>query len=84
MKSDIDTRFTELNVKLNKIENIEGKLSTQSSWIDRVNDVWSPSQMKEAKDEIYKQKSRWVAAIAILSFVQILVGTIIAIWSKIH
>jgi hypothetical protein len=30
--------------------------------LKKVSDVWSPSQMKEAKDEIYKQKSRWVAA----------------------
>lgn len=40
--------------------------------------------MKEAKDEIYKQKSRWVAAIAIISFVQILVGIGITIWLKLH
>jgi y4mF family transcriptional regulator len=50
--------------------------------MDKVNDVWSPNQMKEAKDEIYKQKSRWVAAIAIITFVQIIIGLIISVWSK--
>jgi hypothetical protein len=35
------------------------------------------SNEEEAKDEIYKQKSRWVAAIAIITFVQIIVGLII-------
>jgi hypothetical protein len=39
--------------------------------------------MKEAKDEIYQQKSRWVAAIAIISFIQILLTIGVSIWSKI-
>jgi hypothetical protein len=51
--------------------------------LKKVSDVWSPSQ-KEAKDEIYKQKSRWVAAIAIITFVQIIVGLIITIWGKLN
>jgi hypothetical protein len=38
--------------------------------------------MKEAKDEIYKQKSRWIAAIAVISFIQIAVGIAIAVWGK--
>lgn len=39
--------------------------------------------MKEAKDEIYQQKNRWVAAIAIITFVQIVVGVAVAIWGNI-
>lgn len=84
MRTDMDTRFGELNQKLSEVKNIEGRVSSNSTWIDRVNDVWSPSQMKEAKDEIYKQKSRWVAAIAIVTFVQIAIGIAITIWGKIH
>lgn len=84
MRGDMDTRFSELNQKLTEFKNIEGKVSNHSVWIEKVNDVWSPSQMKEAKDEIYKQKSRWVAAIAIITFVQILVGLGLSIWLKIH
>ena len=40
--------------------------------------------MKEAKDEIYKQKTRWAAAIAIITFVQIAIGIAIAVWGKIR
>jgi hypothetical protein len=40
--------------------------------------------MKEAKDELYKQKNRWAAAIAIIAFVQIAVGLGVAIWSKLR
>lgn len=84
MRTDMDTRFTELNQKLSEFKNTEGKVNSHSAWIEKVNEVWSTSQMKEAKDEIYKQKSRWVGAIAIISFVQILVGLGVTIWVKLH
>lgn len=84
MRGDMDTRFSELNQKLTEFKNIEGKVASHSAWVEKVNDVWSPTQMKEAKDEIYKQKSRWVAAIAIITFVQIIVGLGLSIWLKTH
>jgi hypothetical protein len=82
MRVDMDTRFNELNQKLTEVKNVEKTVNVNTIWIERVNDVWSPSQMKEAKDEIYKQKSRWVAAIAIVTFVQIAVGVVISLWGK--
>ena len=82
MRVDMDTRFNELNQKLTEVKNVEKTVNVNTIWIERVNDVWSPSQMKEAKDEIYKQKSRWVAAIAIVTFVQIAVGIVISLWGK--
>lgn len=84
IRTDMDYRFNELNTKLTEVKNIEAKVDAHSSFIDKVNDVWSPTQMKEAKDEIYKQKGRWIAAIAIISFVQMLVGIGITIWVKLH
>jgi DNA repair exonuclease SbcCD ATPase subunit len=84
MRTDMDQRFNELNTKITEIKNIEGKVASQSAWIEKVNEIWSPTQMKEAKDEIYKQKTRWVAAIAIISFVQMLIGIGITIWVKLH
>ena len=82
MRTDMDTRFNELNQKLTEFKNVEGKVANNSAWIERVNDVWSPSQMKEAKDEIYKQKTRWAAAIAIITFLQIAIGIGLALWNK--
>jgi len=84
MRNGMDTRFNELNQKLTEVKNIEGKVDSHSKWLEKVNEVWSPSQMKEAKDEIYKQKNRWAAAIAIFTFVQIAVGIAISIWSKLR
>lgn len=82
MRTDMDSRFSELNQKLTEFKNVEGKVEYQSKWIEKVNDVWSPSQMKEAKDEIYMQKNRWVAAIAVISFIQVAVGIAVAVWGK--
>jgi hypothetical protein len=82
MRNDFDDRFLEINRKLGEMKNLEKDISTSSSWIDRVNDVWSPSQMKEAKDEIYKQKNLLAAAIAVITFIQVLVGVAISIWGN--
>ncbi len=84
MRTGMDSRFNELNQKLNEAKNVEGKVDTHAKWLEKVNEVWSPSQMKEAKDEIYKQKNRWAAAIAIFTFVQIAIGIVISIWSKLR
>jgi hypothetical protein len=84
MRNDFDSKLQEMNFKLGDIKSIEKNLGTNTTWMEKVNDVWSPNQMKEAKDEIYKQKSRWVAAIAIITFVQIIIGFVISIWSKMH
>ena len=82
MRSDFDTRLNEMNTKLGDIKNIEKNVGANSAWIDRVNDVWSPSQMQSAKDEIYKQKSKWTATIAIITFIQILMGIIVTLVVK--
>jgi len=82
MRSDMDNRFSELNQKLTEFKNVEGKVDTHAKWIEKVNDVWSPTQMKEAKDEIYKQKNRWIAAMAILGFAQLALTIAISIWAN--
>jgi hypothetical protein len=83
MRTDFDTRLNEMNLKLNDVKTIERSLDQNSNWIQKVNDVWSPLQMKEAKDELYRQKNRWVAAIAIMSFIQVVMGVILSLWGKI-
>ena len=56
MRTDFDTRLNEMSLKLNDIKGVEKTVNQNSDWIQRVNDIWSPIQMKEAKDEIYRQK----------------------------
>ncbi len=83
MRSDFDSRLNEMNLKLNDVKGIEKSVNQNSEWIQKVNDIWSPVQMKEAKDELYRQKNRWVAVIAIMSFIQVIMGVILSLWGKI-
>lgn len=83
MRMDIDTRFQEISNTMSDFKNTERQVVDQKLWVKEVNDVWSPTQMKEAKDEIYRQKNKWVATIAIITFVQIVIGFILVLWSKV-
>jgi hypothetical protein len=82
MRKDIDTRFQEMSNVLSEFKNTVKTVDDQKLWIEKVNDVWSPAQMKEAKDEIYRQKNKWVATVAIITFLQVLIGIGIAVWGK--
>jgi len=84
MRTDFDNRFVELNERLSQVKHIEDKVENHTTWISKVSDVWSPTQMKEAKDELYQQKNRWVAAIAIMTFVQIMISLGVVIWAKLQ
>ena len=77
MREDIDTRFKEMNNSLSDFKNTEKIVFDQKTWIEKVNDVWSPVQMKEAKDELYSQKNKWVATIAIITFIQIAISILV-------
>lgn len=82
MREDIDSRFKEMNKVLSDFKNTEKVVFDQKNWIEKVNDVWSPIQMKEAKDELYNQKNKWVATIAVLTFIQMIVALLLAFWHK--
>lgn len=82
MRQDIDSRFQEMNNVLSDFKNTERAVSDIKIWIEKVNDVWSPIQMKEAKDELYSQKNKWIATIAIITFLQIMLGILFAIKAK--
>lgn len=82
MRMDMDSRFKEINETLSNFKNTEKIVNDQKEWINKVTDVWSPLQMKEAKDELYSQKNKWVATIAIVTFIQIIAGLILALWER--
>jgi len=80
MREDIDSRFKEMNSVLSDFKNTEKIVFDQKAWIEKVNDIWSPVQMKEAKDELYKQKNKWVATIAIITFIQFIIGLFVLLY----
>lgn len=83
LRKDFDDKFREMNEKMTSVQNTEKVVNDLRTWHEKINEVWSPSQMKEAKDEVYKQKNRWTATIAIIAFVQVLIGILLALKDKI-
>ena len=51
--------------------------------IREVNEVWSPSQMQQVKDEVYIQKNQMTKFLGIIVALQIVVGLIITFADKI-
>lgn len=82
MREDMTNRFQEINRTLTEFKNTERQVQDQKIWMEKVNDVWSPSQMKEAKDELYKQKTKLVAAAAIISVLQVILTIILSLWGR--
>ena len=78
LKDDFDKRYSDINKVLATVQSIESKVTIQGDWMGKVSDVWSPPQMKEAKDELYAQKNKWVSLVAILTFIEIALGIYIA------
>lgn len=98
VSDELNKSVSEINTKLNKINEIEivvhelnkwkekledtisiAELKELKAWKAKIDEVVSPSQMKELKDEVYKQKNKWTATIAILSFIQILMGVLVTL-----
>lgn len=78
MKKDLDAKFTELNLKISEFNSLEREVNELKEWKKNVIEVWSVSQMKQSKDEIYKQKGYYQKVIGVIITVQILVSLLIA------
>jgi len=74
LRENIEDKFKDINEKLGDVKTTEKSVQEIKVWQEKVNEIWSPTQMKEAKNEVYKQKNRWTATIAIILFIQIIVG----------
>lgn len=71
-KKDMDDKLDGIYCKLNEMTSIQKDLTEIKIWKEKVQDVWSVTQMKESKDELYKQKNKWFIVIGILSALQVL------------
>ena len=83
LREDFDKQFRELNNKItqttNNYENASQDLNNLKEWKDKVTEVWSVSQMKQSKDEVYEQKNKWQRVVGIVIAVQIIFGVVIAL-----
>lgn len=84
LKKDLEQKFNALNDAFNKsntgFENTKKDVDDLSEWKEKVTEVWSTTQMKEAKDQIYRQKGYFQKAIGVLVTIQVIL-TLISIFS---
>ena len=83
LKDEIDKKFQELNEKMSEFKNTEKEVEELKEWKEKVQEVWSASQMKSARDEIYKQKNHFAKTAGVLIALQIIMSLIIAFRNQI-
>jgi len=86
LRKDIDQKFNELAAQMTALttdhKNIENDVHELKRWKENVQEVWSVTQMRQSKDELYKQKNNWQKVAGILVAIQILWGIIIVFKDK--
>lgn len=82
LREDFEKKFTELNGKITEFKGTEQEVKELKEWREKVTDVWSPSQMKQSKDEIYEQKNKWSKVVGIIIAIQIIFTLIMAFKDK--
>ena len=75
---DIKRSLDVINERLTKLESSQKDTEELQQWQKNVTDAWSPTQMKEAKDELYKQKEKWTGAWFIFIGMQMAWAAIVA------
>lgn len=74
LRKDLDAKLDSLKDDVSKLQQTRSEVFSLKNWFDRVNEIWSPSQMAEAQKEIYKQKQAWARVLGILVAVEVLIG----------
>ena len=70
MREDMDSRFHQLNQKMTEFKSIEQDVKELKEWREKVVEVWSVTQMKQSKDEIYEQKNKWQKVLGVVIAIQ--------------
>lgn len=83
LRQDFDKKFAELNEKMSEFKGTEKDVDDLKRWREKVTEVWSPSQMKQSKDEVYDQKNKWSKVVGIIITIQILFTLFVAFKDKI-
>ena len=78
LKKDLDTKFNELNQKMTEFKTTEKDVEDLKAWKEKVTEVWSTTQMKQSKDEVYNQKNTLTKYGGIILAVSVIINLIIA------
>jgi chromosome segregation ATPase len=72
LRTDFERQFKELNEKMTEFKGTEQEVKELKDWREKVTEVWSPTQMKQSKDEVYEQKNKWSRVVGIIIALQVL------------
>jgi ElaB/YqjD/DUF883 family membrane-anchored ribosome-binding protein len=72
LKSELHDECSDVKQEISNLKAAKQIVIEQKKWKDKVNDVWSPPQMKESKDEIYIQKNKWAVGYGVFVAVQVI------------
>ena len=78
LREDFDKKFNELNSRMTEFKSTESDVKNLKEWREKVTEVWSPTQMKQSKDELYDQKNRWSRVVGVVIALQILFTLFVA------
>lgn len=62
-----------------RLETKESKVDELRAWKDRVDEVYSPSQMKELRDKVSKHETFMIRAVTVLAVIQFLMGVAVVV-----
>ena len=79
ISNSVYKEFESIRHDLSHIKKMEENILRLNVWKDKVDEVISPTQLKELRNEVYDQKSKWTAAVAILAFSQVILGLLIGL-----
>ena len=82
LRRELEKKFTELNNKMSEFKNTEKEVDELKKWKEQIVEVWSVSQMKESKDEIYTQKNNWQKITGIVIAIQVIFGLLLVLLEK--
>jgi hypothetical protein len=83
LRQDFDKKFAELNEKMTEFKGTEKDVDELKRWKEKVTEVWSPTQMRQSKDEVYDQKNKWSRVVGIIIAIQVLFTLFVAFKDKI-
>jgi ElaB/YqjD/DUF883 family membrane-anchored ribosome-binding protein len=82
LKTDFTKQCSEIKEDIAELRTAKHVVRDYKEWRGKVDDVWSPPQMKEVKDEVYIQKGQWTKTIGILIGIELVVGVILFFVNK--
>lgn len=83
LRKDFEEKFEKLNQSMTEFKSTEKDVTEIKEWKEKVTEVWSPTQMKEVKNQVYAQKGFLQKALGIVIAIEFIIYLILQFGDKI-